>query len=303
VIRVTRLHLLFHAVIDCAYLVRSRLGPGRKVRLLVEYLRLTVKAIVAWNSSNPGSERILGYTVRHFGVRSVQFLFSEIFVRNEYLFAATVDRPLVFDCGANIGMATLYFKWLYPRAEVHAFEPDPDTFQALKANVERNGLSDVHLHNVALAGQPGHLDLFVPAGPGGSPLMSTIPGRMAESNLRRIVVDASALSTYVGDREIDFLKMDVEGAEESVMGELAATATLRNVKEMAVEYHHNLEGRASGCGGLLQLLVGSGYQYQLDATWGGGALDGFQDILIRARRSTRVFANRESCGAKMEIAS
>ena len=117
--------------------------------------------------------------------------------------------------------------------------------------------------------------------------MSTIARRDADADLRRIVVTAAPLSTHVSGREIDFLKMDVEGAEDSILDELALTATLRNVKELAVEYHHNLEGRASGCGSLLQLLIGAGYRYQLDATWPGGSFDGFQDILIRARRSVQ----------------
>ena len=93
---------------------------------------------------------------------------------------------------------------------------------------------------------------------------------------------------YVGATEIDFLKMDVEGAEEPVLRELASAGRLRNIKELAVEYHHNIEGGFGGCGSFLQLLDDCGYQYQLDVTWGNPESAGtFQDILIRACRSAQ----------------
>jgi len=288
-----RVHLILRAVIDCAYLVRSRLSWQNKIRIFTEYIRLTLKILVRKKSTEAGTERVLDYRVRHFGIGSLQFLFREIFVRNEYFFEATVDRPLIFDCGANIGLATLFFKRLYPRCEIHAFEPDPETFQALKDNVDRNGLTDVHLHNVALAEKPGQLAFFVPSGPAGSPLMSTVSRRSLEASTRRIVVNASTLSTYMSDREVDFLKMDVEGAEECVLRELAVTGTLRQVQAMAVEYHHNFEGGVSSCGSFLQLLHDSGYRYQLDATCrGGGSLGTFQEILVRAGRPTPVAVRR-----------
>jgi FkbM family methyltransferase len=225
--------------------------------------------------------------VRHFGLGHVQFLFREIFVRNEYAFQAAGDRPVIFDCGANIGMATLFFKWLYPGCEIHAFEPHPETFAVLSENVTRNQLAHVALHNVALVAKPGRFDLFTPGA--GSGLTSTLSGRSTSSSVRRLSAEGEQLSTYASAKEIDFLKMDVEGAEEPVLRELASTGRLRNIKELAVEYHHNLEGGVGGCGSFLQLLDDSGYQYQLDVTWGNPESAGtFQDILIRACRSAQV---------------
>ncbi|HZM94934.1 MAG TPA: FkbM family methyltransferase [Vicinamibacterales bacterium] len=276
-------------IIDCAYLVRSRVPARSKIRILAEYLWLTLRVVLSTDSKRPGAVRLMRFTVRHFGIGSVQFLFREIFVRNEYTFQATSDRPVIFDCGANIGMATLFFKWLYPGCEIHAFEPDPETFLILSENVARNHLTDVSLHNVALVAKPGRLDLFVPAGPPGSPLMSTLSGRSTGACVRRLSVEGKPLSTYVGGGEVDFLKMDVEGAEEPVLRELASAGRLRKIKELAVEYHHNIEGSFGGCGSFLQLLSECGYQYQLDATWGNHDSFGtFQDILVRARREAQV---------------
>jgi FkbM family methyltransferase len=285
----SKTHLVMRVVIDCAYLVRSRLPRPAKIRIFLEYVRLTLKVVLSTDSRRPGTARVLRYSVRHFGIGSVQFLFREIFVRNEYAFQASSEQPVVFDCGANIGMATLFFKWLHPGCEIHAFEPDPETFAVLEENVARNRLSHVSLHNVALVASAGSLDLFIPAGPSGSPLMSTLSGRSVDSSVRRLRVDGKPLSAFVGAGEIDFLKMDVEGAEEPVLRELASAGRLRKIKELAVEYHHNVEGGFGGCGSFLQLLSDYGYQYQLDATWGNHQSFGaFQDILIRASRSAEV---------------
>jgi FkbM family methyltransferase len=281
----SRAHLILRMVIDCAYLVRSGLSRRNQCRVLIEYLRLTLKAVFCRTLDRSGTERVLDYSVRHFGLGALQFLFREIFVRNEYLFQASGDRPVVFDCGANVGVATLFFKWIYPHSEVHAFEPDPVTFAALKENVLRNKLTNVCLYNVALAATPGRLDLFVPAGSAGSPLMSTLPGRI-EGNVRRVAVEADALSRHIADRRIDFLKLDVEGVEETVLREVARAGKLGMIKELAIEYHHNIERSVGSIGSCLQLLQDHGYQYQLDATWGNPQSAGaFQDVLIRAYRA------------------
>jgi FkbM family methyltransferase len=277
-------------VIDCPYLVRSRLPRRTKTRIFIEYLWLTLRVILSTDPGRPGTARVLRYTVRHFGLGHVQFLFREIFVRNEYAFQATNDRPVIFDCGANIGMATLFFKWLYPGCEIHAFEPHPETFAVLSENVTRNQLTHVALHNVALVAKAGRFDLFTPAA--GSGMTSTLAGRSGGSPVLRLTVEGKPLSTYVGAKEIDFLKMDVEGAEEPVLRELASAGRLRNIKELAIEYHHNVEGGFGGCGSFLQLLHDYGYQYQLDVTWGNPeSVATFQDILIRACRSAQVVAH------------
>lgn len=277
--------LIGRAVLDCAYLVRSGHSRRNKLRILREYVRLTLKLLLGADPAGARPERVLGFRVKHFGYASLQFLFREIFVRSEYFFATAAERPCVVDCGANIGLATLFFKWMHPRCEIHAFEPDPETFAALKENVTENALADVHLHNVALCDRDGAVELFVPQGGPGSLMMSLVPGRMAEEATRRVVVDGRTLSSYVGGREIDFLKMDIEGAELSVLGEMARAGVLRRVREMVVEYHHNLQGSAGSLAGFLRLLEDSGYQYQLDAT--RGAADSgteFQDVLVWARR-------------------
>src|ERR1035437_596152 len=82
----------------------------------------------------------LGYSVEIFDLETLFFFFVEIFVNNQYYFKSDTDEPIIIDCGANIGMATLYFNFIYPKANIFSFEPDPNTYALLEKNVINNHL-------------------------------------------------------------------------------------------------------------------------------------------------------------------
>ena len=44
--------------------------------------------------------------------------------------------------------------------------------------------------------------------------------------------------------DIDLLKLDVEGAEDAVMDELADSGKLRYVRRLHLEYHHHIDASA-----------------------------------------------------------
>src|SRR5687767_13587638 len=83
---------------------------------------------------------------------SVSFLSAkrEIFGNEIYRFKSTSDAPYILDCGANIGLSIIYFKRLFPLAEIVAFEPDPRIFQFLQENVLSFDLTKVTLINKAI---------------------------------------------------------------------------------------------------------------------------------------------------------
>src|SRR5262245_6977657 len=73
-----------------------------------------------------GTVDLIDYTISFCGGgASFVYMFEEIFAKASYSFHSDTDRPLIFDCGSNIGMSVLFFKKLYPTARITAFEPDP----------------------------------------------------------------------------------------------------------------------------------------------------------------------------------
>lgn len=87
-------------------------------------------------------------------------LFKELFVKGPYEFETSSSAPLILDCGAHLGFATLYFKWRVPHATVDAFERDPNACSLLRENVRANGLSDVRVHQLVIGSATGTANLY-----------------------------------------------------------------------------------------------------------------------------------------------
>lgn len=274
------------AVFDSAHVLRSRHKAGRKARILLAYWRLTFKLVTVAPLLRLRRERFCGFRVESFDYETLHFLFREIFVRSEYWFDSSSDQPLIFDCGANIGMATLFFKWLYPRSVIHCFEPDRPTFEMLRRNVQANHLTDVHPHNVALSDVVGAVEFFVSASRNGSLLMSLDPQRTTAADYKSTIVDGTKLSAFVNGTPVDLVKLDIEGAEGLVLRDLVESGVIRKVKQFVVEYHHHVDHGKAKLGDFLCLLNEAGFDYQIGAVWASPqAREEFQDIMVQAFRS------------------
>ncbi|MCE3224112.1 MAG: hypothetical protein K0S58_2292 [Nitrospira sp.] len=260
------LEVVFDTLMFAPYLLRGRFSARVKIQILLTYLRLSVKLLLVHPFRPIKQDWVLGFTVHCFDYRTMHLLFRVILLRNEYYFETPKDSPVIFDCGANIGLATLFFKWLYPRSEIYAFEPDRETFALLRKNIEQNNLAHVHLYNAALSETHGTAAFYVDHAKPGSPRMSLTYDRMPKDT---ITVETLALSDIIREelagKEIDFLKVDVEGAEDLVLRDLAAAGHLKQVKEMLVEYHHHIGDDRAKLGAFLTTLEAHGLEYQLDA--------------------------------------
>ena len=60
--------------------------------------------------------------------------------------------------GANIGLATLYFRDKFPGAEILTFEPDMDTFGILEGNVKSH--NGIELFNAANGLESGLMNFY-----------------------------------------------------------------------------------------------------------------------------------------------
>jgi len=117
----------------------------------------------------------------------------------------------VVDGGANIGYYTLLFSHLVGASgKVYAFEPDPIMYQALLVNVSKNKLPNVEVHECALGRAFGKAQFRAVGG------VSSAFVQDADEmpNDRVITVPVANLDALLRGRErVDFVKLDVEGAE------------------------------------------------------------------------------------------
>jgi FkbM family methyltransferase len=231
--------------------------------------------------------RFLGYEVESFSYATLLKLFRDIFVVGEYSLDLPMESPVIVDAGANIGMATLYFKHRYPGSRIWAFEPDPRAFGLLERTVARNGLKDVTLINAALSDHDGTLPFYYDEAAPELLIMSLNPERLS---LSRRTVPCLKLSTAVPEGTIDLVKMDIEGAEGVVVAELVASGRMADISRFALEYHHGIGSAPSRLGGFLRLLEESGFVYSIRAALVPPGR--FQDVFIAALRP----ANRDAVG-------
>ncbi len=198
----------------------------------------------------PGRIQIADLDVEYTDVLSFYMEFKDIFVNRIYHFETRSDAPIIIDGGACIGMATLYFKILHPRARIRSFEPDGQIFRALRRNVEANGLTDVHLAQTALAGGNGTAT-FIPDG--------ADAGRIADGQAGNVTVRTQPLSDHL-DEPVDYLKLNIEGQELPVLREAEAAGKLCNVRNLCVEYH-GWPRSEQRLGAILELLDRNGFRY------------------------------------------
>jgi FkbM family methyltransferase len=267
-------------------LLRS-LREGRRIRGLRGTIPDGPTLFECWRSlkllprQGPVSVRLGSLTLYGHNRGELSFLFDEIFVKQEYAVPIARNDPVILDCGANIGFATLYFKLRWPAARVISFEPNPSCFQLLQRNVEENGLGGVTLVQAACGKSTGAISFFV--NPSFS-LRSSIDARRANGD-QEIQSKLVRLSEHITG-EVDLLKVDVEGSEWEIMEDLVTSGKLACIQRMVIEYHHRIGTTRAELSRFLRTLEDAGFTYDLvshipSAIRFTGC---FQDVMLYASR-------------------
>lgn len=227
------------------------------------------------------------------------------------------DAPIVvLDVGANRGDTVVRTKQEYPNAIVHAFEPVGDVFEELRAATR--GLSDVHLHRVAVGEKPGEVELHVTKNRWCSSVLQ--PGERGKAyygdwyNVERtervpmVSLDSWAEAHHV--RRVDIIKIDVQGLELSVLRGARRLLSQGGVKAVLCEAQLVQEYEGSSTFSEIDLdlrshgflvhqiheVVVKGPEQQssyLDATWM------HKDVLERLRKHLKPVQSRH-CAAMLK---
>lgn len=182
---------------------------------------------------------------------SFYYSHREIFIDEIYKFRCEKNNPIILDCGSNYGTSILYFKSLYPNAIITGIEADPDIYQILKKNIDQRYFNDIKLLNKAISNEKGSIQFFSEGADGGRLHKMASP-----KNSHKI--ETIALDELIYG-EIDFLKMDIEGAETDV---LCNSKKLGKVKQMFIEYH-SFEDDKQKLGELLSCLSENNFRYYI----------------------------------------
>jgi len=179
--------------------------------------------------------------------------YREIFRRRIYDFRAETSQPYIIDGGANIGLATVYFKQLYPESRITAFEPDGAILELLRRNVAARRLENVEAVQAAVWTSDGELSFVSEGG------LSGHIADGAEYSQSSTRVPSVRLKPFLA-RRVDFLKLDIEGAEYEVIED--CRDELANVRNLFVEYHSPRDSEQK-LARILQILTSAGFRYHI----------------------------------------
>jgi len=169
----------------------------------------------AWNDMEKRIRRNAKhvYQVDEFTIEGTADELVGTFVVQQYRYDSIVEPKLgdiVFDIGAYVGDTALWFsKAVGPQGKVFAFEPEPRNFEKLKANLERNKVTNVIPLQLALSENEG--EMRVSSGAGSSVITQAGTGKSVKVTTIDNFVEANTLP------RVDFIKMDVEGHELKVL--------------------------------------------------------------------------------------
>ncbi len=231
--------------------IRLRMGkifhnPYRKVNI-GPFKKIYYKHL---NSGKVRTHKLLGKTIYFYSPTELLHGMKEIFLDEIYK-QDLPSRPFIIDCGANIGLSVIYMKNLYPMATILAFEPDEKNYDLLKKNIENFGFEQIEIRREAVWIENTTLQ-FVSEGSMSSRIDNNISGNTTD-------VKAIRLKDYL-NKYVDFLKIDIEGAEYQVMKDIADQ--LHFVNHLFLEYHGTFEQNTE-LAQLFELLVEKGFTYYI----------------------------------------
>jgi FkbM family methyltransferase len=185
----------------------------------------------------------------------IGFLHSlhEIFIDEVYKFIPKKENPIIVDCGSNIGLSIIYFKHKFPKAKIIGFEPDARIYSILKRNIQSFGYKDVEIYNTAIWTEETELNFYSEGSLAGSTEINYL-----EDNNKKYKVKTTDLKKVLSQNKVDFLKIDIEGGENTLMPDIAHS--INSIPFIFLEYHGMFD-HTQQLGEILNILTESGFRY------------------------------------------
>lgn len=195
----------------------------------------------------PGVLHIEGRPFQYVDLHSFYHQGIQIFANGLYDFTSSVPNPLILDCGAHIGMASLYFASRNPGARIIAFEADPKIAEALTKNVASFGLTNVAVEAKAVWTSNEGVCFSIE---------NDDSGFVGDEGAK---IPSVRLRDIIAGQKVELLKIDVEGAEYPLLKDCADV--LGNVQKIIIEAHQLR--REGSLAELLTVLETKGFRYVL----------------------------------------
>jgi FkbM family methyltransferase len=154
------------------------------------------------------------------------YIYWEIFLFKIYDLPEFKKEDItILDVGANIGLATLRFKMVYPQSEVYCFEPYKPHFELLNNNILNSKFNNIYPYQFGLAGDKRHSLFYLHAKNSGA--HSIYPEDLTFQTIEIDLIDITEALSYTRSGYCDLLKLDCEGAEYEIILSIDKTISPR----------------------------------------------------------------------------
>lgn len=214
------------------YAIMKLIGPQRAEKLIpamANYAGLNLLLVAYHNIGILKYENLM--------VSGEHYLVTKVLAKN----LDKIERPIMFDVGANLGEYSLLLSKAFPQAEIYAFEPNETTFKQLVVNVD----SSVKSFNTGMGSEEKIEKIFTYADEltsGHASMYSEVFRSFykdRKDGLVEIEIQLTTLDLFCeqeGIKGIDFLKIDTEGNELNVLRGASKMLTEGKVKIIQFEF-------------------------------------------------------------------
>lgn len=189
-------------------------GIWTRIRLLYSYACIPREKI-AIKEKIINNYKILVLTNEDIG-RMIYFCGFYEKPETEFISGIIKKKDVCIDVGANFGYHTLLMASKAIKGKVYSFEPVPIYFHILSCNVIINNFHNVIPNKYAVGNVDGMAEFFIPSDGAYASFRDT----KRRPQLKKIKTPVITLDKYIDDNHInrvDFIKIDVEGAEKLVL--------------------------------------------------------------------------------------
>lgn len=164
----------------------------------------------------------------------IPYIYREIYFEGIYNDILNGRNDMVImDVGSNVGVTVQHFR--NHAKKVYAIEPLNAHYEALKKNKEFNNWDNVETFKMAIAGKDGEVTMH--------PLKNnmTCTSYVNDYGQGGEQVKAQTFETFFKENnieQVDFVKFDVEGAEEDILYSEGFTKVADKIKAIMIEFHH-----------------------------------------------------------------
>lgn len=166
--------------------------------------------------------------------------FDDVLLNQSYNLDIT-DAEWIIDCGANIGLATIFFNLKFPEAKIVAIEMEEGNFSILEKNTLKN--ENVYLENAAVWSNALEHLVVEDGNKEWGYMVSTEEKGRASKHIKAITINDIVKKYSI--QTIDILKIDIEGAEKEIFKKGVYEDWLKITKVLIIELHDRLNPGSS----------------------------------------------------------